>query len=179
MSNAVLNPDPAATVTLRGVLIPLASDVGGAFISDCARNKERLVSDSRICERYGITPAAFAEIGANPAVRLAVSAEHDRRLLNGDAAREAAAKLFADAPHVLGQILNSESASPRHRIEAARELRTTANTGGERTGGPLRNDKETTLNLTEVLVRQGWLIPLKTHRKDRREWKIARGQLSG
>ena len=45
--------------------------------------------------------------------------------------------------------------------------------------GPLRNDKETTLNLTEVLVRQGWLIPLKTHRKDRREWKIARGQLSG
>jgi len=39
MSNAVLNPDPAATVTLRGVLIPLASDVGGAFISDCARNK--------------------------------------------------------------------------------------------------------------------------------------------
>jgi len=134
MSNTILNPNPNATVVLRGVSIPLASDVGGAFISDCARNKERLVSDSRICEQYGITPAAFAEIGANPAVRLAVSAEHDRRLLNGDAAREAAAKLFADAPHVLGQILNSESASPRHRIEAARELRTTANTGGERTG---------------------------------------------
>ena len=133
MSNAVLNPDPAATVTLRGVLIPLASDVGGAFISDCARNKERLVSDSRICERYGITPAAFAEIGANPAVRLAVSAEHDRRLLNGDAAREAAAKLFAEAPEVLGTILRNEQASPRHRIEAARELRTTANHGAEKT----------------------------------------------
>jgi len=44
--------------------------------------------------------------------------------------------------------------------------------------GPLRNHKETTLDLTTILVRQGWLIPLKTWRKDKREWKIARGQLS-
>ena len=43
----------------------------------------------------------------------------------------------------------------------------------------LRSDRRTTLELTEVLVRQGWLIPLKTWRKDKREWKIARGQLSG
>jgi hypothetical protein len=43
---------------------------------------------------------------------------------------------------------------------------------------PLRNDKETTLGLTEILVRQGWLIPLKTWRKDKREWKIARGQMT-
>ena len=134
MSDTVLNPLPNAAIILRGVSIPLASDIGGAFISDCARNKERLVSDSRICERYGITPAAFAEIGANPAVRLAVSAEHDRRLLNGDAAREAAAKLFAEAPEVLGTILHNEQASPRHRIEAARELRTTANAGAEKGG---------------------------------------------
>jgi len=42
---------------------------------------------------------------------------------------------------------------------------------------PLRNDKSTTLSLTETLARQGWLIPLKTWRRDRREWKIARGQL--
>jgi hypothetical protein len=44
---------------------------------------------------------------------------------------------------------------------------------------PLRNDKSTTLSLTEVLTRQGWLIPMKTWRRDKREWKIARGQLSG
>jgi hypothetical protein len=43
----------------------------------------------------------------------------------------------------------------------------------------LRNDRATTLDLTEILVRQGWLIPIKTWRKDKREWKIARGQLSG
>jgi hypothetical protein len=44
--------------------------------------------------------------------------------------------------------------------------------------GPLRNDKKTTLSLTETLVRQGWLIPLKTWRQDKLMWKIARGQLS-
>jgi len=60
--------------------------------------------------------------------------EHERRIRNGDAAREAAAKLFAEAPEVLGNILHDKHASPRHRIEAARELRATANTGAEKTG---------------------------------------------
>jgi len=122
------------TIVLRGISIPLASDVGGAFIADCSRNRERLVSDSQICEKYGLTFNAWAEIAQNKAVRLAVNAEHERRIRNGDAAKEAAAKLFAEAPEVLGKILHSEQASPRHRIEAARELRATANTGAERTG---------------------------------------------
>ena len=133
MSNTtVLNPHPSATVVLRGVVIPLASDIGGAFIADCARNREKIFSDQQICEKYGITLEALTEIGSNPAVRLAVSTEAERRILNGDAARESAAKLFAEAPEVLGKILNSESASPRHRIEAAKELRATANVGAEK-----------------------------------------------
>ena len=134
MSDTVLNPLPNAAIILRGVSIPLASDVGGAFITDCARTREKLLSDQQICEKFGITFEALTEIGANKAVRLAVNAEHQRRLVNGDAAREAAAKLFAEAPEVLGTILRNEQASPRHRIEAARELRTTANTGAEKGG---------------------------------------------
>ena len=43
--------------------------------------------------------------------------------------------------------------------------------------GPLQGDKEAILNLTETLTRQGWLIPLKTWRYDKREWKIARGPI--
>jgi len=81
----------------------------------------------------GPLPQALAEIGANPAVRLAVAAECERRQRSGEAARDAAAKVFAESPRVLGQILNSEAASPRHRIEAAREIRATAQSG-ERTG---------------------------------------------
>ena len=37
----------------------------------------------------------------------------------------------------------------------------------------LRSDRRAILDLTEILVRQGWLIPLKPCRKDQREWKVA------
>src|SRR5258708_5060880 len=39
---------------------------------------------------------------------------------------------------------------------------------------PLRNDKKTTLNLTEILTRQGWLVRQRTWRKDKLEWRIIR-----
>src|SRR5262249_20618105 len=126
-----ISPVDDATVILRGVSVPLASDIGGAFISDCSRNRERLLSDQRLCEKYGLTMDAWVEIAKNQAFRLAVNAEHERRIRNGDAARESAAKLFAEAPEVLGGILNDKSANARHRIEAAKELRATANPGSE------------------------------------------------
>jgi hypothetical protein len=128
-------PKPDDTsVTLRGITVPLNSDVGGAFISDCSRNRERLFSDQRLIEKYGLTMRAWEEIARNQAVRLAVDAEHERRVFNGDAARESAAKIFSEAPTVLGEILNDKQASPKHRIDAARELRATANVGAEKAG---------------------------------------------
>jgi hypothetical protein len=46
-------PKPAPeTVTLRGVRVPLASDVGYAFLTDLCRNKERLFSDQQVCEKF-------------------------------------------------------------------------------------------------------------------------------
>src|SRR5262245_24867899 len=118
-----------ATVVLRGISIPIASDIGGAFISDVSRNKERLLSDQRLCEKYGITYEALTEIAQKKAVRLAVDTEFERRTRNGDAAKEAAAKFFTKAPEVLDTILNDKSANARHRIQAAKELRATANIG--------------------------------------------------
>jgi hypothetical protein len=118
-------------VVLRGVSVPLISDLGGAFIADCSRNRERLMNDDRICEKYGISPETYASFAKNKELRLKIDAEHERRVRNGDAARESAAKLFAEAPEVLGEILNDKQANARHRIEAARELRATAGTGSE------------------------------------------------
>jgi hypothetical protein len=57
------------TVILRGVSIPLASDIGGAFIADCSRNRERLFSDNQICEKYGLSSNAWREIAQNKAPR--------------------------------------------------------------------------------------------------------------
>jgi len=120
-------------VVLRGVSVPLISDLGGAFITDCSRNRERLMNDDRICEKYGIAPEAYQNFAKNKELRLKIDAEHERRVRNGDAARESAAKLFAEAPEVLGEILNDKQANARHRIEAAKELRATANPGAENT----------------------------------------------
>jgi hypothetical protein len=124
-------PDDTS-ITLRGVRVPLASDVGGAFISDASRNKERLLSDQRLIEKYGLSMDAWKEIATIPAFKLAVAAEFERRTYNGDAARESAAKIFAEAPEVLGTILRDNHASAKHRIDAARELRATANVGTDK-----------------------------------------------
>jgi hypothetical protein len=117
---------------LRGVKVPLNSDVGGAFVSDASRNKERLLSDQRLIEKYGLSMDAWKEIATIPAFKLAVAAEFERRTYNGDAARESAAKIFAEAPEVLSTILHDNRASAKHRIDAARELRATANHGAEK-----------------------------------------------
>src|SRR5262249_40546480 len=73
----VAKPDDA--ITLRGIRVPLNSDVGAAFVADLARNKERLLSDDRVIEKYDITPDNWTEITQSKAVRLAVNAEHERR----------------------------------------------------------------------------------------------------
>jgi hypothetical protein len=135
--NAVALPSSKpddSVIVLRGVAVPIASDVGAAFVSDCSRNKERLLSDTRIMEKWELTTAGWTEIAKNSAFRLAVDLEHERRVYNGDAARESAALLFSKAPHTIAEILNDKSASPKHRIDAARELRATANHGAEKTG---------------------------------------------
>ena len=122
------------TVTLRGVAVSLDSDVGSAFITDLSRNKERLFSDQQVCEKYDIEPADWTAIAQNKALRLRVNAEHQSRMLRGTAAQESAAKIFTEAPEVLGSILRDSQASPRHRIEASKELRATSRSDDEKLG---------------------------------------------
>jgi len=124
----------STTVTLRGVPVSINSDVGGAFITDLSRNKERLFSDQQVCEKYDITPDDWTAITQSKAIRLTVNTEYERRMLNGTAAQEAAAKIFTEAPEVLGSILRDNKASPRHRIEASKELRATARSSDEKPG---------------------------------------------
>jgi hypothetical protein len=55
----------------------------------------------------------------------------ERRVRSGEAAREKAAALFVEAPAVLGDILRDPTTSPRHRVDAIRELRACAGVGAE------------------------------------------------
>jgi hypothetical protein len=113
-------------VVLNGTPTKVTSAAGREFISDCVRAGEGLIGDNDLCNKYEITAADWENITQNGTLLRAVKAEGQRRIRTGIAAQESAAKLFAKAPTVLGDILNDNSASPRHRIESARELRVTS-----------------------------------------------------
>src|SRR5262249_41758644 len=58
--------------------------------------------------------------------------ECDRRMLNGTAAQESAAKIFTESPEAMGSILRDNKASARARVAASQELRATARSNDEK-----------------------------------------------
>jgi hypothetical protein len=124
------------TVVLRGVTAALGTDVGKAFIADCARNTEGLISDPEIKSKYQLSDAEWEQLASNVLLLRGVRAERERRILSGEAPREAAQRHFTRAPAILNDILTDQQVSPRHRIEAARELRQVAGSGPERAPTP-------------------------------------------
>jgi hypothetical protein len=41
--------------------------------------------------------------------------------------------------------------------------------------GCVQNDRKNAIDLVQILVTNGWLTPIKSWRRDRKEWQIARG----
>jgi hypothetical protein len=113
-------------VVLRDTPIDLDSDVGHAFVVDCCRAGEGLLTDRELAEKWELAPPNWIAITKSAELGHAIRAERERRVLTGVAAREAAAKHFAKAPSILDQIMSDASSNPRHKIEAIRELRQTA-----------------------------------------------------
>jgi len=99
------------------------------FITACARYGEGLLSEEAVKKKFRFDDDTWASLGDNEALVEAIEAEKARRIRSGATARERAQVLFARAPDVLGTILDDGTASPRHRIEAARELRQVADNG--------------------------------------------------
>ena len=99
------------------------------FITDLARYAENLCTEQQIKKKYHFDDNTWAHLGEDDALVEAIEAEKIRRVRNGSTARERAQQVFATAPNVLGNILNDDSASPRHRIEASKELRMVADNG--------------------------------------------------
>jgi hypothetical protein len=130
MSNLSTIEPAGGAVVLRGITVDVNSDVGQAFVVDVCRHVEDLLDASALRKKYGLNDdEAYASLGANEPLQRAIAAAKIRRIHNGDAARERAQHLFLTTPDVLGGIVNDVGASPRHRIEAARELRQVAAVG--------------------------------------------------
>jgi hypothetical protein len=97
--------------------------MGNAFIKDSARYNEDLITEDEFRACWELTDAEWNAIGGNIELLDQVHEELRQRIENGDAAREAARFAYPDVVRGLVSIARSELVSPRHRIEAARELR--------------------------------------------------------
>ena len=106
------------------------------FITDLCRFSEGSLAEKFIRRKYGnLDDATWARLGESDELISAVELEKTRRLRSGACARERAQVLFADTPAVMGKILQDDNASPRHRNEAAREIRTSASVGPDTAAG--------------------------------------------
>jgi hypothetical protein len=115
------------------------------FIADLSRYAEGLLSELDVKKKHHFDDDTWARLGEDEALIEAIEAEKVRRIRNGSSARERAQQLFATAPSVLGDILHDDGASPRHRIESARELRQIAANGPE--VAPASDRFQITINL--------------------------------
>ena len=116
--------------------IDLNTDLGRAFVVDATRAGEGLITDGELQEKYEISDKDWRVIAKDKVVGKAIRNESERRVRNGTAAREAAAKHFVKAPAVLNTIMTDADSNPRHKIEAIKELRATANGGSEKGPAP-------------------------------------------
>jgi hypothetical protein len=121
------------SVVLRRVAINLDSDVGAAFVCDCVRHIEGLIGAEQLRKKYELDDLGWTGLAANEPLQRLVGREKEKRIRRGEAAREKAAHYFTQAPDVLNSILHDPAASPRHKIESARELRQVATPAAETT----------------------------------------------
>jgi hypothetical protein len=99
------------------------------LVTDCARYAEGILTEKQVRERWHFDDAIWTELSTDDKLIKQIELEKTRRIRSGATARERPQVLFAESPEVLGKILRDNSASPRHRIEAAREIRTSASVG--------------------------------------------------
>jgi hypothetical protein len=83
------------TVVLGGVAVSLAGDLATDFTRDCARSVEGLLADSEVRAKYEVSDAEWEGLASNELLLRAVRAEVERRIANGECAREAAQRHVA------------------------------------------------------------------------------------
>jgi hypothetical protein len=138
-SNAIADPANGSLI-LRGVKVEVDSDVGHQFALDCTRFVEGLVTEAQLRKKYALDDNGWQALADHEGLQRAVGAQKERRIRSGEAAREKAAALFVEAPAVLGDIIKDNTASPRHRVDAIRELRACTGIGAE--ANTPANDRE-------------------------------------
>ena len=99
-------------IQLSNAPIDLNSDVGHRFVVDATRAGEGLMTDKELREKYELSPADWRNITESTALGRAVRAERERRMLDGTAARESAARHLVKGPGILDEIMTGAQSTP-------------------------------------------------------------------
>jgi hypothetical protein len=151
-------------------LASFATPEGRDFVADCVRAGEGLISDRELRDKYEIAPDAWKVITKNKSLIQAIRAESERRVRTGLAAQEAAAKHFSRAPKVLNDIMSDKATHPKFRIEASKELRSTAIGNGNGAAGAGGQQFVININLTGKTERHAYDLPLKQVSSTKDTW---------
>jgi hypothetical protein len=103
------------------------------FIADMCRFAEGVLTEAQVKRRWQkiVDDATWNRLGEDEELITLIQAEKIRRIRSGQTAREKAQLHAIKAPDILDRIMTDESISPRHKIEASREMRAIAATGPE------------------------------------------------
>ena len=139
-------------ITLRSTPVDINSNLGHAFVVDCTRAAEGILTDKELAEKWEISPKDWQAIIKDKALGHAIRAERERRVRTGTAVREAAAKHLVKGPGILDSIMSGPDSHPKHKIEAYKELRQTASIGDSAEGRQESDRFIITINLGADVV---------------------------
>jgi hypothetical protein len=121
-------------IPLRNMPTDLTSDVGHQWVADCCRAGEGLITDKELSEKWELSPADWRAITRSKALERAIRSERERRVRSGQAAKEAATKHLVKGVGIVDQIMTAADTHPKHKLDAFRELRSTASVGADAEG---------------------------------------------
>jgi hypothetical protein len=128
-------PTSDDVVVLNNKAIALDSPEGGRLVVSCTRAAEGIIKDSDVIDEFEISIAEWESIKTNVKLGRAIRECGRQRVASGARTRDAAQHHFVKSPDILDK-LQTSAASPRHVVEAIRELRTiSSGTGDESPAG--------------------------------------------
>jgi hypothetical protein len=113
-------------VTLRGHRIEVQSEIGHRFAEDAVRFIEGIATEEQLRKKYQLDDTAWQALETNEPLQLLVGRLREERLRNGSAQREKSALRWNSAIDVVDAIVQDPTASAKHRLDGARELRACA-----------------------------------------------------
>jgi hypothetical protein len=97
------------------------------FVLAMARFADGVWTESQIKRKFRFDDATWQKLGSDDRLVEKIEALKELRIRRGDTKRERAQQRVVQAPEVLGNIMMSADASPKHRIDAAKALDAFAN----------------------------------------------------